>query len=459
MPRMNAPTDRSALIEANGWAPVTGMPIGQVRRLAWKYRDRLSQRDQLFLSVRLGSWYPRATPWTVRIADRQRLTQLAPESPEAWYLYADALFHYGALADEHNPLQQSRSGFEQAVRLDSLFGAALTHLSTLAFQIGDSQGTRRWAARFIAMDSATENARLNRWEVLAITRDEPGIRRFLANLEGPTAATIVVFYPRDSVTIARHPELSDVMVRKTNPGPDRANVFRLLHRTALNHGRPAEARRWLDSARAVDRTGNLDYERGALVGGVVWGDDTTGVGEALTRPSTREAEIQLAVVELARGNPDSAERLAGRLRTDPALRDTIGDVHLRRAALLDAWVAVLRRAPGSADKVALADSLYRGRTGGDELVSFILARLNEQAGQPGRALTALRRRHSILGDVVPEGLTALLREEGRLAARNGEREAAIRAYRAFLWWYADPEPSLIPRRDSVRAELDALLKP
>jgi hypothetical protein len=53
-------------------------------------------------------------------------------------------------------------------------------------------------------------------------------------------------------------------------------------------------------------------------------------------------------------------------------------------------------------------------------------------------------------------LSGSLREEGRLAALAGDRDGAIKAYRWYLTLVADPEPSLVPRRDSVRAELAKL---
>jgi hypothetical protein len=54
------------------------------------------------------------------------------------------------------------------------------------------------------------------------------------------------------------------------------------------------------------------------------------------------------------------------------------------------------------------------------------------------------------------GLAYRLRTEGRLAARLGQRDRAIKAYQNYLLWRANPEPSLIPQRDSVRAELAKL---
>jgi hypothetical protein len=43
-----------------------------------------------------------------------------------------------------------------------------------------------------------------------------------------------------------------------------------------------------------------------------------------------------------------------------------------------------------------------------------------------------------------------------LAAKTGDKVGAIRAYRNYLRMRADPEPSRIPQRDSVRAELAAV---
>ena len=49
-----------------------------------------------------------------------------------------------------------------------------------------------------------------------------------------------------------------------------------------------------------------------------------------------------------------------------------------------------------------------------------------------------------------------LREEGRLAAKLGDRAGAIRAYDHYLALRSNPEPALIADRDRVRAEVDRL---
>ncbi|MGQ0704315.1 MAG: serine/threonine-protein kinase, partial [Gemmatimonadales bacterium] len=298
----------SALIEANGWVPTTGLNISQVRRLAWQYRDRLSPRDQLLLSNRLGSQYPKNTPWHVRIADRQRAPQLAPESPEAWYLWADALFHYGHLADFRDPHAEARRGFEQAFRLDSLFGAPISHLSTLAFLRNDSTEVRRWAERFAVLDTTSGVARGLAWERIASSRNPRAITAFLARLDstGRGAVAIPFFYPLDSVTVAHLEDLM-AMARKQATSPDdRLNVLQGLRVIEMDRGRPSEARSWLDSARAVNPEATAFGGMTGVVSALVRGEDTLGVETAISRLPRPVQERVVAVLELVRGRPDSA---------------------------------------------------------------------------------------------------------------------------------------------------------
>jgi hypothetical protein len=51
-----------------------------------------------------------------------------------------------------------------------------------------------------------------------------------------------------------------------------------------------------------------------------------------------------------------------------------------------------------------------------------------------------------------------LRQEGRWAALAGDTARAIKAYDEYLMWRYNPEPVLVPQRDSVRAEVAELRK-
>jgi hypothetical protein len=61
-----------------------------------------------------------------------------------------------------------------------------------------------------------------------------------------------------------------------------------------------------------------------------------------------------------------------------------------------------------------------------------------------------------MGQPEPHGLAESFRLEGKLAALADDRVGAIRAYRNYLKLRTDPEPSRIPQRDSVLAELKAI---
>ncbi|HWA56673.1 MAG TPA: hypothetical protein VG692_05430, partial [Gemmatimonadales bacterium] len=121
-----------------------------------------------------------------------------------------------------------------------------------------------------------------------------------------------------------------------------------------------------------------------------------------------------------------------------------------------ARIAIQRNEPDAGRKLDLADSLWQGRQGAIEFASIELARLYQAQGRIDRALRAIRRRYSSNGEPVPVGLAESLRLEGQLAAQAGDKAGAIRAYRNYLKVRVDPEPSMIPQRDSVRAELAKL---
>jgi hypothetical protein len=98
------------------------------------------------------------------------------------------------------------------------------------------------------------------------------------------------------------------------------------------------------------------------------------------------------------------------------------------------------------------DSLSRRNPPGwDETFNLVVARLLEsQSNLPG-ALAAVRR--NVYGLGWRRFLSTYLREEGRLAARTGDKAGARRANRHYLALRSDPEPPLRADRDSLRAEV------
>jgi hypothetical protein len=83
-------------------------------------------------------------------------------------------------------------------------------------------------------------------------------------------------------------------------------------------------------------------------------------------------------------------------------------------------------------------------------LALAFARHHEYAA----AAAAVRRRFVDAADA--PRLVIGLRHEGQWAALAGDTTAAVAAYRQYLMWRSSPNATLVPQRDSVRAELAAL---
>ena len=79
------------------------------------------------------------------------------------------------------------------------------------------------------------------------------------------------------------------------------------------------------------------------------------------------------------------------------------------------------------------------------------------AGRFPRARAAMRRRAGMYTGW-PPFLSSSLREEGRLAALTGDTAGSVRAYRHYLMFRYDPEPSVQPEVERVTRHLATLLR-
>lgn len=440
----------SALVEASGWSPAA-IEMGRVRRLAWQYRDRLNARDQMMLSVRLGSRFPRETPWTERIADIERATVAMPESPQIWYNLGDALFHYGRLAEVPDNLDRSRRAFEQALHLDSAFGGPVTHLATLAFLRDDTAGVMRWGTRAIALDSADFGASIARYERAMLRGDEQTLQKLLGEPStGVHPLGVITYYPLRPLIVKNVDEALEAARTRATTREERRGeqITRAIVR--WNQGRPSAARSVIDSLR---RSADGAPDEVVVAAAMFWDGDTTGVDALVSRsPDPLIKELW----KLHRGDVSTVDQAVARWRTDPTVRDSLDDSHLRLAALMDAWGKLIRGAPDARAQLLAADSMWLGWENESEVAATVLPRLLYAAGESERAVTAGRRRQTFLGDRPLPGIAADMLVEARAAARAGQRDAAVRAYEGYLLWRQNPEPRLVPQRDSARAEVARL---
>ena len=421
--------------------------MNRVRRLAWQYRDRLNPQDQLFLSLRLGSRYPRSTPWNVQIADAEKAVQKIPESADAWYYLGDALFHFGLVSDSPDPQVRARRAFEQAFQRDSLYGAPIQHLTMLTWVAGDTAAQRVWSDRLIALDSTAEGVPGARWNLLQARRDTAGLRAFVSALEGQTMTVpqgIVFFEPLDSLTMVFQDRLLDAAYRLAATKADRIQVAADRVRALDNRGRPSQSAKW------VDTVATMSVRQAGFLGitGMYW----FGGGPADTMKMDAEQRDICAAYggDAARG----ARVLA--LWKQRAAADSTDGFYARAVPLLEARLAAMRGDPAAARLTDLADSLLQGREDVASWGGLELARLYESQGRVDRALRAVRRRYLPLGEPEASGLAESFRMEGRLAALADDKVGALRAYQNYLRLRFDPEPSRVPQLDSVRAEIRAL---
>jgi hypothetical protein len=126
------------------------------------------------------------------------------------------------------------------------------------------------------------------------------------------------------------------------------------------------------------------------------------------------------------------------------------------ADFVDVLLATRARRPDAAVLLARIDSVALEGCCPTTIVNWanlVVARAHETAGHDADALRAVRRG---VWRFPPQLLSAFLLDEGRLAAKLGDREGAIRAYRHYLALRSAPEPELRVEVERVRAELARL---
>jgi tetratricopeptide (TPR) repeat protein len=438
--------------------PQTGAEI------AWRYRAKLAARDRVLLNAYLGTRWP--APRLVRdiLSAAERLVQMVPDDVEAWYTLGDHLYHYGPLLGIPDAHLRATEAFRRAVALDSSFAPALEHGATLALLLGDTAAARAAHARLLRVDSTSTRVNAERWALAVALGDSTERRRVLqsgrldAGEMSPLAVTLAL--PLQDPVELLHRQLA-----RTVTARDQEWLRENSHYHSILAGQPSRAPPLPPSMPEPVRLALLFLEArfadGDSAAGARAGDALEGtIGTPLAVESGAVfARFYAGQRALDLGHLDAAARALSDLRNPRIPPDSawLSEAPSAFALLLETELAARRKSQAMPTLLTRLDSVLinpSDRLDVPEIGNLIAARLYHEQGLLPQALAAIRRRPFNIWSS-PIYATYDL-EEGRLAALNGDREGALRAYRRYLRLRSDAEPRLQPQVEEVRAELEAL---
>ncbi|HSE52815.1 MAG TPA: protein kinase, partial [Gemmatimonadales bacterium] len=448
--------------KAAGWG--SGGDAARGIRIAWNNRERLGARDRALLDNYTGPRYPAQNFSRSNIQAAERLVQLAPDDPEAYQEYGDALYHFGDQVDYPDPWPVARRAFERAVALDSGFAAPLDHLIQITAATGDTAALRRFFTlrRDLVAKGAAPLRFSHYWRYAQAFEDQAlldSLRRSITpeSFEGD----VIQIGMANALDLPTIETLLETNRRAASTEGRRRFALLLSYQLALNNGQPARAARLLDSF-AIRSPDSRVTNVMRVMGGLYWQLDSAvarAAAEALSRtvgPSDRWGAAVFS--QMWRMTEGDTSRLEQTIRT---VREAINPPGSTMANIdAEIWTRVLeaidesRRGSGRSALERLDSLLASGPQQSLmplRMANLEAARLFERDGRPERALRAVRRRAHQWQDY--SFLSTVTREEGRLAALTGDKAGAIAAYQMYLRFRTNPEPSLVPERERIKTEL------
>ena len=458
---------------------------GGALQLAWRHRDRLSERDRIYLRARLGPRYPDPTTGEERVRAFLDAAAAIPDRAQVWYFLGDEYFHYRAgLADDWSEL--SESYFRRAVELDPRHGAALSHLDQVYTQRGDREATRANLAVYGSLnhpDSAV--AIWARAKSAVLADDTTGWGAAVADALGSSdyrspawVAGLInsITSTPDTFVVRTAVELTERSLELPTTGNEDNARHQWAYRMYQLMGRPQQANAVLARYEAAngpifasDRIRMLDGAFGTLEPAVAEAaaarieESLRGRDPSELDPSSVLNLIALNLYRFERGSldalPASIETLrVGGTGQPPARREA-----WETAALL--FESLMHERLGDLDLAAEAlqrmdESYVKGPAFGNRMgqqgMLFTVAGLYERLGDPEKALAVLDREwiNFNIGDIYQ---ARFARERGRLAALVGDTERAIREYRYYLTVRFDHEPGVAAEVEEVRRAYEALI--
>ena len=469
-----------AFLRTSEWLGATAFHE-RASRVAWRLRPQLSARDQAVIDGYLGSHYPTPPTAAERILATARDLELAPDSPEKADLLGDSYYHFGHMAGIADAPLRAREFVLRSIALDSTYLPPYEHLADILYRTADTGTIQKLIRSWPLTDSTRNLVPALRLIDAAMRHDEPAVRSIKAGMKDwPEVSLIAILMLDQSFAVLCENCFHDAAAARTMRAPTdrKGNALSDVAVIDLNEGRPAHAAQLFAQARTMG--GGPDSIRSGVIAvltAIYWDAAPPAAasvqallnkGESLGTSLGENYAQAIGAVGAAslfysaQGKVERARRAIESLRQIKIAPDSIEASQFRaRVVLLTetqlaevSHDARLRSLLLQLDSVATTASIQRG-TRLDATLPLIAARGWEQIEEPRRALTALRMPMvGIYNQVVFR--STRLRDEARLAASLGEREAAIAAYRTYLATRRSPEPSLHGEVDAVRREYERL---
>jgi hypothetical protein len=401
-------------------------------------RERLPTRERIVVDGVFGATDAPRTP-AQRNADLRRAAERLGDSPEAWYLYGDDVYHSRMpVTDPDSLIPIAQAAFQRAAA-DSQ-SISMGHLLSIAMSTRDTALYRQLGRAFSRFDGEDSWAR--EWTAAAALRDATQLNRLrqrgpshqstefsglalISLLDTPAPMALVLEGFRRLNAVAR-----DIERRRL------VGTVWLIHRARAQPTAAEQATRATDFSPwtfSVAGSGWVHFSGEA--------DDTAFIRRHGTSPLADAAAegrrlCVAARLELQLGRSRSVELPANRLPQ-------------RCARVLEIWRSFVANTVTPAE-VAQLDSIASNVT----IVGFmgfehrLLSRIYETRGDTARALRAIKLYPR---DFPGVWLAPTYRDLGRAYLIARDSANALRWWNRFLELRTEPEPPYVAERDSIRA--------
>jgi hypothetical protein len=441
---------------------VAGASIGSAA--VHRHRDHLSPRDRAYSTFVL----PDSGDTRTQTQRMQQAVGQFPERAEAWYRYADDIFHSGALAGDTTFLARAKEGFARAVSLDSSYWTPLHHLVWIAAYEGDTAFVRRTASHYLEGETDGSVAAEMRFRIARLDGDSTFLQRQeLGRLPSEFVAFLTMWLPIDRMSFgdfAWGPGAADFLLQQAATPAAKSDADGRVYYVARNVGRWSTANASLDRYAAASVANAAERPREDIYSALYWDADPARAASSAARlaavvasgKGTAADEWALALWRVHSGENASAVSETIRRFRQLGARP----VDSIRVALLELELAARSNEPRVDSLASALDARIRVSAPSYELrsqVNLTLARVFLARAHAQEAYAAARRvLWNLNGDLYS---STFLLEQARTAAATSRKEEAIREYEMYLAMRANPDPPLAPIADSARAELAALKAP